>query len=413
MSLTTLDDRFDVLLQPFFDAIDSTGEADALGAIERCRRRLDGARTRIASQRSAPEANQLLRRSGLSKTEAKKITDRGELFQKKPMLADKLESGEASAAQLDIIVLADRATNGLASVDDGFVADILGSSADGLRGKKNAFLNAQLSEADVERKHRFQRDNREVFKRWSDDGRPGILLEHDEASLAQVWTAVEIEAERMYRAEGGRDVAIDKQSVTWKQRMADAMVNVLTGQAAPSGSVAVVITLNADRLFLPDGMPLCEMVGTGPVPNSVVIDALKNDAELWTVLGEPTGMPIWEGRSSRTVSKAQLIAMIARDKGCIETREHWRRAHAHHTTPWSSPAQGETNVADMVLVSPTVHTDSHSKNYTWWWDRGIGRWRQRPYNPDEHVNPRPTGKVKKKAKPPRQISRRRDKPEAA
>jgi len=305
-------DRFDLLLQPFFDAVDAAGEADALSALERCRRRVDGARTRIASQRSAPEANQLLRRSGLSKAESKKILERGKLFQKKPLLADKLESGEASAAQLDMIVLADRATNGLASIDDQFVADMLGSSADGLRGKKNEFLNAQLSADEVERRHQFQLDNRHVFKRWSDDGRPGILLEHDEATLDQLMVAAEIEAEVMYRAEGGRDVLVDKQSLTWNQRMADAMVNVLRGNAKNSGSVAVVFTVNADQLFAPDGEPLCQMVGTGPVPDHVVIDALMNDAELWTVVGEPTGMPIWVGRAARTASKAQLIAMIAR-----------------------------------------------------------------------------------------------------
>jgi len=169
-------EQFMDLLDPFFDAIDAVDERNALMALERGRRRFDAKRTRLISHRSAPDASQLLRQAGASKRDAKRTVERGKLINLHPELGDQFERGQVSAEKLDVIATADRATRGSASFDPDFVRDIVEASPDAIHKKKNAWINKQQSAAEVKRKYKFQRDNRDVFKHWLDDGRPVVSI---------------------------------------------------------------------------------------------------------------------------------------------------------------------------------------------------------------------------------------------
>jgi len=382
-------EQFMALLEPFFAAIDAVDERHALMALERGRRRFEAKRTALISHRTAPEASQLLRQAGASKRDAKRTVERGKLLNLRPELGASFERGDVSAEKLDVIATADRATRGAASSDPDFVRDIVEASPDAIHKKKNTWINNQQTADEVRRKYKFQRDNREVFKHWLDDGRPVLSIADDEANLEKLWGAFCAEADREYRNAGGRDVPTAEHDKTWKQRMADAAMRVLQGRGSASGKTAVVITVNADRLTTPDGMPLGEVVGTGPVPGDVILDALKNDAELWTLVSDSQEQPLWLGRSKRLATPAQLIALIARDKGCIETGRDWRDCHAHHDIPFESSARGDTDITNLTLLATDLHTQSHAEEFTWTFNPGTGRKERRPYKPEERVASRP------------------------
>jgi len=121
----------------------------------------------------------------------------------------------------------------------------------------------------------------------------------------------------------------------------------------------------------------------------VVLKALKNDAELWTIVSDPREQPLWCGQSKRLATHAQLIALIVRDGGCIETGTHWRNCHAHHEIPYESAARGKTDINNLTLLATGLHTQSHAEEFTWEYNPDTGNKDRRPYKPDERIARRP------------------------
>jgi hypothetical protein len=70
------------------------------------------------------------------------------------------------------------------------------------------------------------------------------------------------------------------------------------------------------------------------------------------------------GRTRRFHSKAQRVAMAARDRGCTADGCDWPPGlcHAHHDQPWSRG--GKTSLADGRLLCPKHHARAHDPAFT-------------------------------------------------
>jgi len=133
----------------------------------------------------------------------------------------------------------------------------------------------------------------------------------------------------------------------------------------------------------------------------VLVELLEN-ADVWFQISGLRGQPLWLARDARKATRAQLIAMILRDKGCVQCGGHYLNCEAHHNTPYNSPAKGETNVDDMTLNCPGDHHHLHNNNLTLIpneHDETESTWTTRPATPDE-IAP-------KKRKPPPTSKRQR------
>lgn len=90
---------------------------------------------------------------------------------------------------------------------------------------------------------------------------------------------------------------------------------------------------------------------------------LACEAGIVPVVLDGKGQVLDQGRAQRFFTRAQVIALGARDGGC--TAEGCRTAawfcHAHHDDPWSTG--GRTDLARGRLLCPSHHRRVHDPAY--------------------------------------------------
>ena len=86
--------------------------------------------------------------------------------------------------------------------------------------------------------------------------------------------------------------------------------------------------------------------------------------DLFGILFDGNGLPLWHGRRTRTVSPQQWRTLVARDRGCVLCGASPSHCHAHHIIPWSPPAAGPTDIDNLALVCNRHHHHIHQHNLT-------------------------------------------------
>lgn len=142
------------------------------------------------------------------------------------------------------------------------------------------------------------------------------------------------------------------------QRMHDALADlagfiVRRGELADTnGAVQLVITMTADQY----------RTGTGLAETSFgqlisVGEALRpaDEARIAFVLRNSAGEVLAEGRSKRCATRAQTLALIARDRGCSfpDCDRPPDCCQRHHVRPWVDG--GPTDVGNLTLVCGYHH----------------------------------------------------------
>ena len=138
-----------------------------------------------------------------------------------------------------------------------------------------------------------------------------------------------------------------------------------TDPALPSqGSCRAQITIVATAATLTgaDGAAPARLIG--PTHGLLTRDALLRllcDADISTAHLSPEPERLELSRLSRTVTKAQWRALIARDQECVVTGCHQRpaRCQAHHVIHWANG--GPTNLDNLVLLCHTHHHQLHDR----------------------------------------------------
>ncbi|SDU76284.1 HNH endonuclease [Jiangella alkaliphila] len=154
-------------------------------------------------------------------------------------------------------------------------------------------------------------------------------------------------------------------------RMGDALIelcrrgldhgDLLPGARGARPHITVIASL--PTLRRQPGCPKAvSMWGTPITPEA--LRRLACDAGVSRVLTDPAGVPLDVGRQYRTVTPAQWVALVARDKGCAfpgcSRPAAWTQAH--HVKHWADG--GATDLNNLVLLCGHHHRSVHHRGWT-------------------------------------------------
>ena len=199
----------------------------------------------------------------------------------------------------------------------------------------------------------------------------GILnAELDPIIFGQVRQALDKRTDLLRRDDSGGEVPPDDVR-TGDQRRADALMELITGRRAHtleplpdrqvSGKELTQLVVVADLGLLdgsrPDGE--CEILGTGPVPPSV-LDRLSPDSSVCGIIFGGKGRVLWLGRNQRLGNGAQRLAAAVRDKGCVRCDAPAHQTELHHVRDWYDG--GPTDIDNLVSLCGPHHRELQEHN---------------------------------------------------
>ena len=349
------------------------------------------------------DAVEVLRRNtGSSQREARRRSQRAGTLAKMPKVTGALAAGDISPEHADALARAAGATSAEAVDGDAeLLAQVAAVPADRAGRHIQEWTQRNQDPADLHEQHLRQRRRRRLN---FGDGEDGMLMAHaafDRVLGAQFRSLINGIADRIWRAEGGRD---NPDSRSAEQRRLDALAIAVGLEPAPSqvaqghgaagesrqsesgecmepandlvversgddGSARrvsrrhqIVVVASADVVTGKDPQGRCEIPGIGPISQSE-LERLACDAELFGILFSGDGEPLWHGRAERTATDAQWRALVARDGGCVLCAGEPARCEAHHVVPWAKPAHGPTDIDNMALLCNACHRRLHEHKH--------------------------------------------------
>ena len=100
----------------------------------------------------------------------------------------------------------------------------------------------------------------------------------------------------------------------------------------------------------------CEIPGVGAIARSE-LERLGCDPDIYGMLFDQQGLPLYHGRKTRRVSPQQWRVLVARDKGCVICGAHPNWCQAHHVRYWV--LGGPTDIDNLVLLCHAHHRWVH------------------------------------------------------
>ncbi len=136
-----------------------------------------------------------------------------------------------------------------------------------------------------------------------------------------------------------------------------------TGSAKPPDIAGLrrrnqLIIVADTRAVLGEEWADCEIPGTGPIP-ARVLERLACGADIFGMIFDGNGQPLWHGRKVRTITDAQWRALVARDRGCVLCRAAPSWCEGHHIIGWQAPARGRTDIENLALLCYRCHHELH------------------------------------------------------
>ena len=236
--MTTMWDDFNTAVQAIdVAAFDRPGLGDLAGKIGLARSVLDGLEARVAagmrrlgaSEASAAEV--LRQRTGCSAREAKHRTRRAETLEKMPNVAQALSSGRLTGEHASALARAAAETSPEAvDRDAGLLVEASSMPADAASTKARDWVRRRQTDDDLQRLHQWQRRNRSLLFAAGEGGMIAGIAKFDRVSGAQFQNLVEALADRLYRADGGRD---NPHARTRAQGRHDALLTLVGIEPAP------------------------------------------------------------------------------------------------------------------------------------------------------------------------------------
>ena len=279
-----------------------------------------------------------------------------------PKLAEALAEGAITAEHAAVAVGAAAKTSA-EQVDDELSQLAETSSVDVFTEQSRRWVNRNQPDDGAEL-YQQQRRNR-LLKHWINEAGMGVLLaELDPTSYQQVVKAINVEYDRLWRDDGGREGKPDDVRTT-PQRMADAFVALLTNPArrGPGSTRTQLIAIaDIERLRRDNPTGVAEIVGGEALPQTV-LERLMCTAAITGVVFDGEGQPLWVGRTHRHATEAQVKAIIARDRHCTgkDCTAGPERCEIHHIVPWDKG--GPTDIDSMCLACPLCHHNIHDRGY--------------------------------------------------
>ncbi len=134
-----------------------------------------------------------------------------------------------------------------------------------------------------------------------------------------------------------------------------------SGHSGSADKPHLVISASLDDLR--DQIGVGYLPGTGTIPIADV-RRIACDCKIIPVLLGSEGQPVDLGRTVRTVTPAQRIALNLRDQGCRHPDCHRPPSDcdAHHIIHWLD--NGETNLHNLILLCRGHHRRRHKGEFT-------------------------------------------------
>lgn len=222
-------------------------------------------------------------------------------------------------------------------------------------------------------RHERQRERRSS-KVFDGDNEMVILhAELDRLAGERVKIALHGLSDRLFR-----DDAKSGSDRTHEQRMADALVALITQRPESSGTSdseeveddssecggiapqATTLIVSVDYDMLSSQLKNAGLVDGTPID----VDDLRHiacDAGIIPAIFAADGQPLYFGRKQRAVTAAQKLALIARDKQCVGCGMRASACDAHHIIWWDD--NGPTDITNLVLLCPKCHKKVHKQGY--------------------------------------------------
>ncbi len=225
---------------------------------------------------------------------------------------------------------------------------------------------------------------------------PDGVLANDEQQRHRTF-ALHPEADGSYRAAGRLTPACGAQLLAWLtprsapqpsddagpdprshgQRMHDALEQLAglairrTELVESGASAQVIITMTADQLSTRQGLAETSFGQLLPVADAL---RMADEASLHLLLHDQRGVILEHGRTKRIATRAQTLALTARDKGCTfpgcdQPPEHCQR---HHIISWADG--GTTDLDNLTLVCGYHHREFERAGWNCQMSRGHARW---------------------------------------
>ena len=329
---------------------------------------LNGLQTRCATEIEALDdggvnSKTVLREAGrMSTRNANSVAKTAAGLAEMPKLAEALAGGAITVEHAAVAVGAAAKTSA-EQVDDELSKLAETSSVDVFAEQSRRWVNRNQPDDGSELYQRQRRSR--LFKNWvNEDGMGVLLAELDPTSYQQVLKAINVEYDRLWRDDGGRDGTPDDVR-TAQQRKADAFVALITdaGRRGPGSTrMQLIAVADIERLRGDNPTGVAEIVGGEALPQTV-LERLMCNATVTGVVFDGKGEPIWVGRDRRFPTEAQIKAIIARDRHCTGTdcAAGPERCEIHHIVPWEQG--GLTDIDKMCLACPHCHHNIHDRGY--------------------------------------------------
>ena len=365
---------------------------EVAGAVKRTKARLAGLETAIALRLSRAEGKReaaeiMQDQMGMTSHQAKHITKVSEGLAEMPNTRAKLAAGEITLEHASALTGAAREC-GARRVDQdaGLLGEAVVSNPDGFRKKAREWTSSNSRDREEESLRR-QRRQRKAYMFWDPSKDMGVLhAELDRIAFGQVRQALDLGADRLRRADSGRGGSPDDFRSNG-QRRADALFELLTGRdsetfqmlpeaGAQSGKPStqlVVVVADIGVLDGTDPQGRCEVLGSGPVPPSV-LGRLSPDTSLSGIIFGGKGRVLWLGRNQRLANAAQRMAAAVRDGGCVRCDISTHQNQLHHIWDWYDG--GPTDIDNLASLCGSHHRQLQDDNLELFQQNG--RWKIRP-----------------------------------
>ena len=214
----------------------------------------------------------------------------------------------------------------------------------------------QRSEDDGRSKLESQKRARKAWIRTDrSDGMVVLGGRFDPITGTLIKDALSVRTDQMWRDED------PELRPTTAQRMADAIAGLLCepGKKEPGtektdtfkrpGAILLLIAhYDAEGRTIRDAT----LADGTPVPVAVFRDWACQGRVVPSIF-DTRGQPLWVGMSKRLATRAQRLALIARDRGCVGCGADPAWCQAHHIVPWE--ADGPTDIDNLVLLCSRCH----------------------------------------------------------
>ena len=370
------------------DAMSPTGSPvpelrDLASVLGRARVKIDSLMCRIAAEversGSSAGAASVLQDSGrLSGREARRAAKVAGKLAEMPNTAGRLAAGDITMDNASALVTAaEQCGTGVVDGDAGLLERAGKASSESFAREARRFAGAKSpdrGEALLERQRRARTASAFVD---ADTGMGRVFGAFDPISFNLIEQVVDGHTDALWRADGGRD-GRPEEVRTCEQRRADALFELITGRdaltrqplavgadggagkavrAKASAQLVVVADIGVLDGTDPDGR--CEIIGTGPVPASILAE-LSPDTRLTGMIFAGRGRPLWMGRSLRLANVHQHLAVAVRDRGCVTCGAPMQRCEIHHVREWENG--GATDIDNLMALCGPHHRAHHRKS---------------------------------------------------